>query len=76
MREWRSARTYAETAAFSKIIIEKSSRRILGAHLVGHGAEGVIHLFAFAMKHGVSAEELTATVYGYPTFASDIKHMI
>jgi glutathione reductase (NADPH) len=76
MREWRSARTYAETAAFSKIIIENGSRRILGAHLAGHGAEEVIHLFAFAMKHGVSADGMAATVYGYPTFASDIKHMI
>jgi glutathione reductase (NADPH) len=76
MREWRSARTYAETAAFSKIIVEKGSGRILGAHLVGHGAEEVIHLFAFAMKHGVNAEALAATIYGYPTFASDIKHMI
>ena len=76
MRQWRSARTYAETAAFSKIIIEKGSGRILGAHLVGHGGEEVIHLFAFAMKHGISAEALSSTVYGYPTFASDIKHMI
>ena len=76
MREWRSARTYAETAAFSKVIIEKTSVRILGAHLVGHGAEEVIHLFAFAMKHGVTAQGLAGTVYGYPTFSSDIKYMI
>ena len=76
MREWRSARTYAETAAFSKVIIEKASGRILGAHLVGHGAEEIIHIFAFAMKHGVSAQGLAATVYGYPTFSSDIKYMI
>ena len=76
MREWRSARTYAETAAFSKVIIEKASGRILGAHLVGHGAEEVIHLFAFAIKHGVTAQALAGTVYGYPTFSSDIKYMI
>jgi len=76
MRSWRSARTYAETVAFAKVIVEKDSKRILGAHLVGHGAEEVIHLFAFAMKHGVNAEQLAATVYGYPTFSSDLKFMV
>jgi glutathione reductase (NADPH) len=76
MRGWRSARTYAETVAFAKVIVEKGSMRILGAHLVGHGAAEVIHLFAFAMKHGVNAEELAATVYAYPTFSSDLKYML
>ena len=76
MRSWRSARTYAETVAFAKVIVEKDSKRILGAHLVGHGAEEVIHLFAFAMRYGVNAEQLAATVYGYPTFSSDLKFMV
>jgi glutathione reductase (NADPH) len=76
MTGWRSARTYAETVAFSKVLIERGTRRILGAHLVGHGGEEVIHLFAFAIKHGVTADELAATVYGYPTFSSDLKYML
>ncbi len=76
MRSWRSARTYGETVAFAKVIVENGSRRILGAHLVGHGAEEVIHLFAFAMKRGVTAEALAATVYAYPTFSSDLKFML
>ena len=73
---WRSSQTHAETAAYSKLLIEEGSGRILGAHMVGHGAEEVIHLFAFAMKHGVTADELASTVYAYPTFASDIKFML
>ena len=44
--------------------------------MVGHGAEEVIHLFAFAMKHNVTASELADTVYAYPTFASDMKFMV
>jgi glutathione reductase (NADPH) len=55
MTTWRSARTYAETAAFAKVLVEEDTGKILGAHMVGHGAEEVIHLFAFAMKHGVTA---------------------
>jgi len=76
MRGWRSARTYAETVAFSKVLVENGSGRILGAHMVGHGAEEVIHLFAFAIKHGVTAKSLADTVYAYPTFSSDLKFML
>jgi glutathione reductase (NADPH) len=76
MTSWRSARTYAETAAFAKILVEEESDRILGAHMVGHGAEEVIHLLAFAIKHGVTATELAGSVYGYPTFSSDLKYLV
>lgn len=76
MTSWRSARTYAETVAFAKVLIEEESDRILGAHLVGHGAEEVIHLFAFAIRHGISAKELSEGVYGYPTFSSDLRYLV
>ena len=76
MASWRSARTYAETVAFAKVLVEEGSGRILGAHLVGHGAEEVIHLFAFAIRHGVSAKDLAGSVFGYPTFSSDLKYLV
>jgi glutathione reductase (NADPH) len=76
MSDWRSARTYAETVAFAKVMVEKGSRRILGAHLVGHGAEEVIHLFAFAIKHGIDAGALAGSVYAYPSFSSDLKYLV
>ena len=76
MSGWRSAKTHAETVAWSKVLVETGTGRILGAHIVGHGAEEIIHLFGFAMKHGVTAREMKDTVYGYPTFASDIKYMV
>lgn len=76
MTGWRSSRTHAETVAWSKVLVEEDTDRILGAHLVGHGAEETIHLLSFAMKHGVTAKELAAEVYAYPTFTSDIKYMV
>ena len=76
MTEWRSSRTHAETAAYAKILVDDDSNEILGAHLIGHGAEEIIHLFAFAIKHGVTASEIADTVYAYPTFASDIKFLV
>ena len=76
MCDWRSSRTYAESVAYSKVLIEDGSEKILGAHMVGHGSEEVIHLFAFAMKHGITAGQLAETVYAYPTFSSDLKSML
>jgi glutathione reductase (NADPH) len=76
MSGWFSARFYAETVAWAKIIIEKGSRKILGAHLVGHHGEELIHLYALAMRHGISADQLGNEMYAFPTFAADIPNLL
>jgi glutathione reductase (NADPH) len=76
MRGWLSGRTYAENAAWAKVVIDKSTDRILGAHLFGHAAEELIHIFALAIKHGITASEIRDFVCGFPTFSADIKSML
>ena len=76
MHHWFSARTYAETVAWSKIIVDRGSDRILGAHFVGHAGHELVNIFGLAMKFGIRASELCEHIYAYPTFASDIKHML
>jgi len=76
MSGWFSARFYAETVAWAKVLVEKGTRRIIGAHLVGHHGEELIHLFALAMRHGISADQLGDEMYAFPTFAADIKSML
>ena len=76
MSSWLSARFYAETAAWAKVLVETGTRRVVGAHLVGHHGEELIHLFALAMRHGISADQLGDEMYAFPTFAADIKSMI
>jgi len=76
MHEWLSGRTYAENAAWAKVVIDKSADRILGAHLLGHAAEELIHIFALAIKHNITATEVRDFVYGFPTFSADIKSML
>lgn len=73
---WLSSRTYAETAAWSRVLVEEESDRILGAQIVGHAGEELIHLFALAMRHNITASELRQGVYGFPTFSADIKSMV
>ena len=76
MSQWFSARFYAETVAWSKILVNKQTREIVGAHLVGHHGEELIHLFALAMRHGITADQLGDELYAFPTFAADIKSML
>ena len=76
MSQWFSARFYAETVAWSKMLVQKDSRLVVGAHLVGHHGEELIHLFALAMRHGISVDQLGDELYAFPTFAADIKSMV
>lgn len=76
MLEWLSARTYAETVAWTKVIVNEANDMILGAHVVGHSGEELINLFSLAMAHGIPARTLKNRIYAYPTFSSDIKHLL
>ena len=76
MLEWFSARTYAETEAWSKIIVEQATDRILGAHFVGHSGQELVNIFGLAMRFGITASQIKDNVYAYPTFSSDIRYML
>ena len=76
MRGWLSAKTYAESAAWAKVIIDEASDQILGAHIFGHAGEELIHTFALAMRHGITAGQLKDMVYAFPTFSADIKFLV
>ena len=75
MKGWLSGRTYAESSAWAKVLIDKRTDRIVGAHILGHAGEELIHIFALAMKHGIAAGDVKDLMYGFPTFSADIKSM-
>jgi glutathione reductase (NADPH) len=68
-------RTGHDTAAF-KLLLEPGGGRVLGAHLLGPGAEETINLFAFALRFGVPARELATVKTAYPSAASNIASMM
>lgn len=75
-RDWYTARRVRETVYGYKTLVEEESGRILGAHLVGPHADEVINIFGLAIRHGLTADDLRATIFAYPTGASDIGYMI
>jgi glutathione reductase (NADPH) len=59
-----------------KVLLEKETNRILGAHLLGHNADEVINVFAAAMRLGVPARELGTVIWAYPTSSTDVADML
>ena len=76
MQDWFSARFYAETPAWSKMIVDRASDRILGGYFVGHAGQELINIFGLAIKFGITAKQIRDSVYAHPTFSADIKHML
>jgi glutathione reductase (NADPH) len=73
---WYTARRVAESVYGYKTLVDEDSGRILGAHLVGPHADEVINLFALAIRHNLTVDDLRSTIFGYPTGASDIGSML
>lgn len=74
--DWFTARQAAESVYGFKVLVEDGSDHILGAHLVGPHADEVINVFALAIRHGLTSEDLKKTMFAYPTGASDISSML
>jgi len=53
-----------------KLIVDRASRRILGAHIVGEQAVEVVQIAATAMRAGMTVEQLADVELAYPTFTA------
>lgn len=74
--DWYTARRIAEPVYGFKVLIDEANRRILGAHLVGPGAEDTINLFALAIRENLPPDALREALFAYPTAASDIGYVL
>ncbi|MDQ3791793.1 MAG: hypothetical protein M3341_03970, partial [Actinomycetota bacterium] len=53
-----------------KLIVSRTTRRILGAHIVGEQALEVVQIAATAMRAGMCVEQLADLELAYPTFTA------
>lgn len=74
--DWFTARREAERVYGYKTVVEEGTGRILGAHLVGPHVDETVNVFALAIRHGLTADDLKSTMFAYPTGASDIGYML
>ena len=58
---------------FVKILADKDTDRILGAHIIGPSAGELIHEICVAMEFGASAEDLAMTCHAHPTYSEAVR---
>lgn len=73
---WYASRRLNESVSAFKVLIDKETDQVIGAHLLGPNAEETINIFALAMNAGVKAGDLKKTIFSYPTNASDVVYMV
>ncbi len=67
------ARATGHTDGMVKLLADKKTDKLLGAHIIGHEAGTIIHEIAVAMSFGSSAEDVARTCHGHPTMNEAVK---
>lgn len=67
------AKTNFATEGFVKILADRNTDRILGAHIIGPAAGELIHEICVAMEFGASAEDLALTCHAHPTYSEAVR---
>ncbi|MBW2960312.1 dihydrolipoyl dehydrogenase family protein [Mesonia aestuariivivens] len=72
---WFNSKRIANQHYAFKVIKDKKTEKILGAHLVGPDAGEMINMFVMAMGGDLSCQDLKSMIFAYPTWSNDIKGM-
>ena len=67
------ARAMGATDGFVKILADKTTDRVLGAHIIGPDAGTLIAEIATAMEFGASAEDIARTCHAHPSLSEAVK---
>ena len=67
------ARAMRHSDGFVKVLADAATDRVLGVHIVGHGAGELIAECAVLMEFGGSAEDLARTCHAHPTMSEAVK---
>ena len=63
------ARTAGESAGFVKLIADKETDELIGAHLIGPNASELVAEVVLAFEYRATAEDLAMTIHAHPTLA-------
>ncbi|QUE87916.1 dihydrolipoyl dehydrogenase family protein [Exiguobacterium alkaliphilum] len=74
--DWYTYKRMNEKVAAFKVIIDEEEDVILGAHVIGSGADELINVLAMAIRFKLSVKEVKRMVFAYPTSSSDIAYML
>ncbi len=66
------AMTFSRTEGLTKLLIEKSTGRILGGSVVGAGAGELIAEITLAAEKGLTAHDLAGVIHAHPTLSETV----
>lgn len=61
------------TEGLLKIIADKKSDMILGAHILGEGSPELIHEFTAAIQNKITARDLMRVIHAHPTYSEAVQ---
>jgi dihydrolipoamide dehydrogenase len=67
------ARAMGDTEGFVKLLADKATDRLLGAHIIGPDAGTLIAELTTAIEFGASAEDVARTCHAHPTLEEAVK---
>jgi dihydrolipoamide dehydrogenase len=67
------ARAMGDTDGFVKLLADKVSDRLLGAHIIGPDAGTLIAELTAGLEFGASAEDIARTCHAHPTLSEAVK---
>lgn len=67
------ARAMGDMDGFVKILADKATDKVLGAHIIGPDAGTLIAELALAMEFGASAEDVARTCHAHPSLNEAVK---
>ena len=67
------AKAISNTDGMVKILCDKKTDRILGAHIIGPGAGEMISEAVIGIEYGASSEVLATTLHTHPTLSEALK---
>ncbi len=67
------ARAMQHTDGFVKILADKATDKVLGAHILGYNAGEMIHELTVLMEFGGSSEDLARTCHAHPTMSEAVR---
>ncbi|MFC5382145.1 dihydrolipoyl dehydrogenase family protein [Aquipuribacter nitratireducens] len=73
---WYSNYRIGETTAAAKILIDRSTDQVVGAHLLGPEYGELINTLGLAIKLGLTTRQLKSATAAYPTVGSDLGSML
>ncbi len=73
---WNAYRKLGATCAGYKLLVDRANDQILGAHLLGPGADEMINLMALAIQARYPAHRLKDLLMAFPTMTSTLRDML